>query len=126
MYVRSLYAAVNHLLILKMPPQNSLDFDWSMFSSIDPCCIENVPEFTCTFTCGFRYYILQDHRRLSVCLFRIKSPSLKRVTIRIFKSNFKEESKKFDFNFSNNKASNKFENHQRIYIKYKFKYIEPQ
>ncbi len=64
-----------------------------------------------------------------LCAFSESKASLWRglwVTIRMCKSNFIEASKNFDFNCSNNKASNKFENHHWIYRKYLLSNIDPQ
>jgi hypothetical protein len=62
--------------------------------------------------------ILQNHRRLPVCIFSVKIAalgSLKRVT----GSNFKGASQYFAFDFLINQKTKKNKNHQRMYRKKK-------
>ncbi len=66
--------------------------------------------------------ILENHRRLPVCIFSDKIATIKSFLV----SNFKGASYNFEFDYFINKETNNGKNHQRMYRKYLFNDISPK
>jgi hypothetical protein len=94
------------------PPLYSLQCDWSKFTSLSLAVMKMRQIYWPQVAFG---KILQDHRRIPACIFRVKIAavgSVKRAQKGFLRlvSNFIEGNKSLKFDVYSNKASKKFQN----------------